>query len=133
MSDTQISADIESVADEIKRAEICLRCPSKIMSFLQLVDEKKTSFLVGISNKFRSFLFCQNFGVKDLLKQKLWNTLESNFFLSFIIFQVTAKRQFLMRRRLKILLQNTLIARRQSEVVTLVPLVVGKCRLEIME
>ena len=37
-----------------------------MMSFLQLVAEKKTSFLVGISNKFRPFLFCQSFIIPQL-------------------------------------------------------------------
>ena len=31
-----------------------------MMSFLQLATEKSTSFLVGISIKFRPFLFCQS-------------------------------------------------------------------------
>ena len=38
------------------------------MSVLQLAAEKKTSFLVGTSNKFRSFLFCQNFSYSSMTK-----------------------------------------------------------------
>ena len=42
---------------KIRRTKTCLRCPPKIMSFSQLPAVKKTSFLVGISIKFRPFLF----------------------------------------------------------------------------
>ena len=40
------------------------------MSFLQLAAEKKTSFLVGMSNKFRPFLFCHSFSIISLFSKK---------------------------------------------------------------
>ena len=39
-----------------------------MVSFSELPDVKKTSFLVGISNKFRPFLFRYGFRIRDLLR-----------------------------------------------------------------
>ena len=48
-----------------------------MMSFLQLATEKKTSFLVGISNKFRPFLFCRSFSFK--IATEIFNRKSLNF------------------------------------------------------
>ena len=40
-----------------------------MLSLLQLAAEKKTSFLVGISNNFWHFLFCQSFSTIQIEKQ----------------------------------------------------------------
>ena len=45
----------------VRRVEICLRCPPKMIVFFSAVSCKKTSFLVGFSNKIWSFLLCQGF------------------------------------------------------------------------
>ena len=61
--------------NEMKKAEIWLiRCPPKLMSFLQLAAERETSFLVGISNKFQPFLFCQSFTQSCFSKKNAGNS-----------------------------------------------------------
>ena len=58
-----------------------------MMSFLQLAAEKKTSFLVGISNKFRPFLFCHSFSLAlNLISNYLGSCLNSHVWsLNFIL------------------------------------------------
>ena len=56
-----------SCSDKKRNDEIFLRYPPKMMFFSRLPTVKKTSFLVGISNKFWHFLF--RYGFSNCLKQ----------------------------------------------------------------